>query len=520
MKSVYYVLGGVIVTAAVLLFSLQGCSESPTEKYSEFIEGYHLSFDKASELEAEGNPAIYIDKSDGIIHAYSSNDNVEMLKALVQKLNSNEQEWFELSAGEIKSYGGDPYTIYNSVTDANYYSDIMAPLLGTLNKITSEKRDALFITDFEEYTPDGQEQFEAYADDPFKSWIAAGNRIDLFYLDPYEEVNKGKTTKKRLYFTVFSYGKEQTLLKAVEDALKGRPFQPKQYTLVLNTFPVTNEYASKDKPGLDSKIITMENGLINEYFRNDDLGYEFFGLTPDKIKMDDFFKKMLEADEGKFLSKLFLDATVSDMYAVKDVDLLVEDVTADYEQLFRAKVAEDLKKDILFIKDDLGAQVWDSTKMKNYAMIKEVFERDTDTPKQAYVFDADNRKGIVKLSEVITLNKTVLEGHMKNNPEKVELRTVLDKNYGVNNLGDGDGVYKISVVIHETEGKLDLSDFSWNSVIKTGGPNKCLEESIRNVVQGFDPKGTVLHTYYIKLANTPVSKVKDAVQGRYKPNNQ
>ena len=69
----------------------------------------------------------------------------------------------------------------------------MAPIKESLERITTGKNDAILITDFEEYSPDGKEELYAYAKDSFLEWIKAGNKITFFY-NKYHEVNK-KTRK-------------------------------------------------------------------------------------------------------------------------------------------------------------------------------------------------------------------------------------------------------------------------------------------------------------------------------------
>lgn len=515
MKSYSFV---IMIAAFISLGSC--CSDKPTDNYSEFIEEYHLSTVSVNITETSEAPAIYIDRSNGIIHAYNNKENKEMLMALVQKVNQK-SEFYELLNDEIVKYQDDPFVIYNEVTDPNFYDGIYAPILKTLESITDDKRDALLITDYEEYTTDRTEQFEAYADVSFIKWIKDGNRIDFFYLDSYEEINNSKTTQKRLYFTVFSYGNKYELLHSVEDAFKERSFKPEQYTLDLSSFSISNKYDAKDTPGVESKIITMDNGMINNYFRNEELDYEFFGLAPNKEKLSEYFTKMLTSDDGKFLNNLFLDASNNNMYEIQTLELKVEDISKDYEQLYRSKVANDLIKDIKFTKNDLNETIWDSTKINQFSVIKEIFISNTDIPKPAYTFATTSDSRTNLLNEAFSLNEKVYEAHLNNSPESVEIRTVIHSNYRLDNLGDDDGLYRVQIILKEVEENLDLEDFAWNSIIKGGGKNNCLLESIRNVIQDpkINPKNKVLYTYYFKFANTPVFKVIDATQGRFKPNN-
>ena len=230
------------IIALGISIGLGGCRESDAGPWGNFkplneIEKYITEYYDASLGQAanpkSGNPAVYIDFSDGIIQAYTGNkDNSEIIKAIGQKMVNPTIEWHSLGESKITKLKYNSNELFNKITDATQYKDQMAPIQEALKKITSSNNDALLITDFEEYTSDGKEQFENYPKEYFKTWLKKGNSITFFYTDYFEKNVKSKNaTDKHLYFTVFTYGKatENSLISQVQDAIKGRGFTLKTF---------------------------------------------------------------------------------------------------------------------------------------------------------------------------------------------------------------------------------------------------------------------------------------------------
>ena len=105
------------------------------------------------------------------------------------------------------------------------------------------------VTDFEEYTTDGKEQFENFAKDEFIKWLKMGNSI-TFYVANYQEKNAKtkRTVDKHLYFIVFNTAANK--LKAdVEYAWKDRGYTYEQFELSTDIYSLENKYAAADKGG-------------------------------------------------------------------------------------------------------------------------------------------------------------------------------------------------------------------------------------------------------------------------------
>ena len=183
----------------------------PLNEIDKYIQGYYdASLGEAANPKS-GNPAVYVDCSDGLIQAYNGNqNNGQIVKAICNKLLSPNIEWYAMGGSAITPLENNSTLVYNKVVDAKQYVEIMAPIEDALKKITKSNNDALLITDFEEYKKDpsgnGSEQFENYPKNYFIDWIKNGNSITFFYTD-YTEANKKSkiTTQTHLYDTIFTH---------------------------------------------------------------------------------------------------------------------------------------------------------------------------------------------------------------------------------------------------------------------------------------------------------------------------
>jgi hypothetical protein len=252
-----------------LIYLLSGCNDTkgsgpwanlkPLNKIDKNIEGYYNASLGETVNPKSGNPAVYVDFSDGLIQAYTGNpDNGVIVQAICNKLLSPNIGWYALGGSAITPLEHNSTLVYNKVVDAKQYIEIMAPIEDALKKITKSNNDALLITDFEEYKKDpsgnGLEQFENYQKDYFIDWIKNGNSITFFYTDYTEKNNKSNlTTQKHLYYTVFTHGKatDTSLVSMIKDAI-GTRFHAKVFELNNTPYTVSNNYGGKEKTGINN----------------------------------------------------------------------------------------------------------------------------------------------------------------------------------------------------------------------------------------------------------------------------
>ncbi len=484
----------------------------PEKEIEKYIHGYYSASLGESSNPKTGRSAVFIDFSDGLVQAYTKNpQNVQIIQAITNKLVSPDIEWFALGGGKINPLDYNSNELFNKVSDPKQYKDIMAPIQETLKKITEGNNDALFVTDYEEYTIDGKEQFENYPKSYFINWLKKGNSITFFYTD-YEEVNNKSKIKsaKHLYFTVFTHGSatESSMISMVRDALKGR-YTTKEFTLNNNPYSVTNAYGGKDYTGLQNKQFNQWKNLNLNASIDKKLPYEVIGIN--KVwneDVDKYVKNIIDKENGIFLGKLFLNASDQLSYKLNKVSVKVYDVTEDYT--FYAQCEEAKNHQPKMTKDKGKNDVWAEENKKD-AIITNCYLKDKAELKKEWVYGQGNSKRLKPWDEVFSYDEKIFSDHLKNSPEKVELITVFDKNYNLKNIKNSSALLRVDFVIDDAtfnNANTQLGDFQWSSTTQKDRTNNSLAEAIRNTLQepSVSPKGKILYSYYIKLGNNSKSE--------------
>jgi hypothetical protein len=502
-------------TAVILIAVLSSCNKSeetpfdnPLSVYQESISNYFdASLGKESKV-TSGNQSVYVDFSDGLVQAYTSETNKKAVDYISQKMVGSSIDWYGLGknhngVGKLE-YANDR-DIYNKVISPASYSDIMAPIEDALKKITVSSNDALLITDFEEYTPDGKEQKYAYAKDYFIKWIEAGNSI-TFYYSVYTETNsKSKLSgQKNLYFVIFNYGQvnENSLLTKFEKSIEGRGLSGlKKFEINPNPYSVNNDYGGKEKTGLtldpdvenksaleigdkEGALLFYQNGFLNN-----SKPFESFEFGQSLNDLYDFYFK----EKRRFSKNLFIDASNNASYILKNVKVQVSDVTIDYERFVKSNEA---KKNTPVLENDEGNnKVWTKADADN-SIIAECYEKNSKTLKKEYIYKYTAGE---TLTEIFDFDASIFADRLKNSPKEVELITTFNKNFAGKFSNKGQVILRIDYVVDTTEENYQLDDFKWNSIINTdSGVNESLYQSIRNTLQAVKPKG-ILYSFYLKL---------------------
>lgn len=516
MKNKGIILG--IITSAI--FFSCGTEEAgpwdnfkPLTEIDKHIAGYYdASLGQAANPKS-GNPAVYVDFSDGIIQAYTENkDNSEIIKAIGQKMVNPNIEWYSLGATKINKLEYNSNELFNKVTDASQYKDIMAPIQEALKKITASNNDALLITDFEEYTSDGKEQFENYPKEYFKTWLKNGNSITFFYTDYHEKNAKAKNeTDKHLYFTVFTHGKatENSLVSQVKDAIKGRGFNLKTFELNNDPFTVSNEYGGKDNTGIANQTFAKWVNFNRNGFADSKMAYEVIGVNkPWGEDLEKYVQNIIQKENGLFMNKLYLNALEQSCFKLGKLAVKVYDVTDDYEKF--AQCSEAKNHTPILTKNDKKDDVWDD-KSKKDARVKECYLANKTELKPEWIYKPADLSAN-EWPEIFSYDVEIFNRHLINSQEKIELKTVFHPNYKIKNIKKESSLIRIDFVIDEsTSNETNLSnDFKWLSLTKKDVSQTALFDAIRNTLQepSLNPKGKILYSYYIKFANQNKSENK------------
>ncbi len=513
-----------IFSIIVSLIILSGCgffdesgnpnaweSFKPLNEIDKHIQGYYDASLGGGANPKSGNPGVYVDFSDGLVQAYSGNNlNLQIIQAITNKLVSPNVEWFKLGNSTIVKLDYSSNQLYNKVTDPKQYKDIMAPIKLSLEKITSSHNDALLITDFEEYTSDGKEQFENYPKEYFTKWLNAGNSITFFYTDYSEKNNKSNiTTNKHLYFTVFTHGQanENSMVTLIKDSFKGR-INTKTFELNNNPYKVSNNYGGKENTGLSNKNFSKWVNYNFNGFSDKKLPFEVIGFNkPLNEDLDKYIQNIKDKEDGLFINKLALNALDQSSFKLSQIGVKVYDVSDDYERFAQSSEA---KKHVPVLTKDAGKNPdWDKNS-KSDAITVECYTPKTNSLKNEWIYKpADLTPKL--LEEFLDVNKTIVAAHLKNDPGNIELNTVLHSNFKLKKISNSNALIRVDYIIEDAafnDSNPQLDDFKWLSGTVKNKPQESLKEAIRNTLQdpSINPKGKVLYTYFIKFANKSESE--------------
>jgi len=495
---------------------LQGCKHEDTGAFTNFkpladidkyVPGYYDASLGQAPTPKQGDAAVYVDFSDGMIQAYKSNsNNPEIIKSITQKLVSPSIKWYALGGGKIQPLDYSSNDLFAKVTNPAAYKDIMAPIEEALKQITSSNNDALLITDFEEYTIDKKEQFANYPKQYFIDWLMKGNSITFFYTNYHEKNTKiPNETDKHLYFTVFTQGKSTgtSLVSQIKDAFKDKQLDYKVFELNNNPYTVANNYGGQDKTGIADPAFAKWVNYNNNGLADKAMPYEVVGIN--KVwddKLEKYVQNIIKKEQGLFMNKLFLDASQQSCFKLNKIAVKVYDVSDDYIKYAQCSEAKN-HVPVLTVNEKKDT-VWDDKSAKD-AIIRTCYLLNTTTLKDEWVYkptDLDAKTW----PEVFTYDADIFSAHLKNSPGNIELKTVFHPNYKHSNIKKGDALLRVDYVIEDAASNVaELpADFQWKSLTVKEKLQTALYDAIRNTLQepSLNPDKKIIYSYYIKLANT------------------
>lgn len=505
-----------IIRYIIIIVALShfGCSDTkvssawdgfnPYKDFNKTISQYVRVIQKFTIEKKSGNPKVFVDFSDGMVQAYTNNPtNKDIIQAITNRLVSTDIEWYSLGNSKIEKLDYSANELFNKVTNPSAYKDLMAPIELALKEITSSQNDALLITDFEEYTEGGIEQFQNYPKEYFTSWLKAGNSITFFYTD-YQETNpksKIKTTK-HLYFTVFTFGTpdKYSMVSFVKDALAGRNYT-KEFTMGGKPFEIQTKYPSNDATGIANstfqKWINFHYNGLNELRER----FEVIGINkPWNEDLDEYIKIIIQKENRVFLSNLFLNVAGDSYYTLRDLDIRMYDISQDFDKfskyLFISQNAP------TFTLDEGKNKVWDANSAANPIIIAG-YEKNTDKIKSEWLYQPVDL-GSLAVAEIFSLDGQLFNDHLMNDPKNIHLKTLFDEKYKIKGIKNPEGLFRIDIIHKDISFNFSneqLKDFEWSSATQKGKVNNALAEAIRNTLQHPDitPQHKALYSYYIKF---------------------
>ena len=444
--------------------------------------------------------AAYFDFS-GAMTACNDIQTGTVFNGLCQKITGNAENFdiFKMGNSEISPIDGDvrPAQVFAQLKNANSRQEFYAPIENTLKKITDEGRSALLVTDFEEYTKQGQIYTHAYATPYFKKWLASGGDITFFVTD-YMEGNLAK----HLYYVVFDYN-QHGLLRLVEDGLQGLPENYERFTLATNSYPLTPSYLSASKGGTfhdasgdDIISQSVEDGSPDGFFMVDSLRAEsyVFGSNWEDIVENASYQTVSNGiDKDEVFTHLFrnvyVDLTHSDSYKINSLAVRVTDIQEDFDKFWgyyqainnKPKIAKEAGETYLdFEGHEEGEQYYD----ENGNLLQE--------------WDYSKSKGnIFDIQDMLDFDNDLFLESYKQDPAHAELGIYFHKGFNGTILQqkDASDLLRIDIVV----AKAEICPLTQIERLFYWPGNDCLSASIKSVLQDMKPIGKPIYSYFVRI---------------------
>lgn len=463
------------VFIAMVLMLLGSCSEEVDESIA--IKDY-FNKDIAS-LRSSNRVSAYFDLSDGVVLAYKRNVSAaDFLNRVVQKITAGEDcDVYSLAADSITALKLKQTELYNKIIDEFSYNQQMAPIEKTLDKIVSEGKASLLVTDFEEFTPDKRVQHQAFATRYFVKWLNQGNDITFFVFD-FIGVKK---IPYHLYFIIFD-NKKHELLRSIKETVRGVK-DCREFHLARDAYEAMTEYPSStkggnyhDESGLDVVTAVPEDGSLIAYKSlGEGLKAEFYPVGEQWRNVLTNSKAMSEAGvQPKFthlFRHLFFDFSNTDSYIIEKLKLKVTNVQDDFVKYTQYRTALAAGKDDLDFYDENGKLLPEFDYKKSPGRVVEVND----------LFELDQE-----------LFKKSLE---QSRGKKTEIGIMFSPIFKGDVIGAQTGdLLRVDVCVDKARpnSEQNLTEiFSW-------GQNTNLRDAVRNTLQELNPQGTIIYTYFLR----------------------
>lgn len=474
------------------------CSEKDNDSFKEQLKQY-LRKDLPVTTVSSDKYAAYFDFT-GAMTACSDPATDSTFNGLCQKITGSSElfDIYKLGDAKITPLSGDvrPAAIFANLKSASSKTEYYAPIEETLKKITNEGRGAVLVTDFEEYTKDGQIYRQAYATPYFKKWLANGGDI-TFYVTDYIEGN----LPKHLYYVVFDYN-EHKLLNLVNDGLQGLPQNYRTFTLTANAYPITTKYLSASKGGTyhdetgdDIVSLSNEDGSSSGFFMVDSLraeSYCFGGSWEDIVKnaSDQTKENGANIPFTHLFRNLFIDLSHSDSYKIDELGVKVYDIQDDFDKYIAYFEAIHNKP---VVKKANGETYLDFEGSENG---KPYYDEESGNLKPEFDYSKEPGKKI-EILDMLDFDEDLFEDSLEKNPSLVELGIIFHKGFTGKILqqDNPNALLRIDIVPLEVE----ICDIAVIDSLFGWPGNDCLSASIKSTLQDMKPIGKPIYSYFVRI---------------------
>ncbi|MDE6272043.1 MAG: hypothetical protein K2M31_03445 [Muribaculaceae bacterium] len=416
--------------------------------------------------------SVYVDMSDGMNSAYASQEAKSVLQSIINKLAANNAiQFYGLADMEISPLEMSHTELYNHILNPASYDKQKAPIEKTLEKIVSENKPAVLLSDFEEYKGSVIEH-AAYAKKYFIEWLEKGYKI-TFYKWPFVENGK----QKLMFVAVFDDNANRLdglVANAValsspnlpRYVLGGHDFNFPMQASYLNIKEGGNYHNSK---GEDAVTAVISNGGPEDYYR---------------------YSQPLATADGQGGAFLPLDSHYGEYAEYYPLGVTWTDAIKNSKAYQEEGVPEEDRFTHLFSKlyVDFGAQ--------NGYTIDEVEVRTFDMMETMKAV-ADSTFNDVKAPEVNIFLKASMEPAQGMSGDWKELFIDFDSQFNgsfINGV-DPTTLIRANIVIGKVSANIAeaIDFFSWEG-------NPSLADSVKETLTAgsSSPEGRILYTYYLK----------------------
>ena len=376
---------------------------------------------------------------------------------------------------------------------------IYAQLQDNLDSIVLNNREAIFISDFEEYKK-GESLDVAEAavfSGAFEKWLDKGHNLHLYRL-PYMDGEKSKNLVIAMFCS--SQSSNSIVNELIQNIKEEKGVAP-DISFTHNPFKI--DYQDSITTDLHGTVLYGENGYeTNGHNKwttwNTSLGYEIHSMQVDW----DFFltEDYLKISKGRLSEGLLLNTSASSYMTINGLNVSVMDITPALALNSEVSYFRNVQSKIKLTKDVGGNIVWSEEDTINYPYLSEVFEENTKNFKDIY----DNppfSANVTDLQLAIELDQDLFDDWMKNDPSKVKVHLNLNKNKIPGYRANGDP-FGWAILINVDDIGLNLNHFeSYVFTDPKGKVNKSLSESLKNVALYWEKQllenESRIYTYYL-----------------------
>ena len=523
-----------LAVVAAFFFGCQGCSEQATyvdqwyagQSIDELVTEYHNQIFPTSTPAPNSRRSLYIDFSSGIQKAFENSElNKDYLDGVIAKAyGQGSFDFFRLLNGDTVRMPNDQEKIAQTVFDPTSYQGIFAPIQEAIEKLASEGRSGIVVSDWEDYSRDKkgapcnpEKVIEPFCVESFTSWLNDGGRIEFRYLPRYNETNRRTcngyegASDKHLYFAFFIAEGDDAMVSMLSD-LDARWEENHDPASQFALHQGMKAGYRNDSGGLTQYLSQM--GFLR---REIDGSTELISVPfpMDKGLVDTHLIKALgmqnNPEDNDYWNKgIVFDSEQNELFKVTGLDIQVSDATRDFASYLADRMLSNYATvgvaPILTTDVHSKAQIWDSLQVTQ--LMLNCFEENTATVKKQYAF-APSAPSEVK--QVFEMAEGSIE-QLTNDPGNVELNLKSSSELDPNQLVcDSHGkLLRVDYVVPK-KGFKDvrtdaLNDFAWESLTEDGVTNESLRKSISITAESCGPDDApdsyILYTQYFAL-NTP-----------------